>query len=125
MNDTLTLVILRNGGRALEGWLRELRRDCPALLVVDDASTDETSLVLRDLFAIPVSKRIPDDGFFALYHEERKGRFASLLDGIELARAAGYAKLVLVRKTSRRSFVLKGCKPSSFWWRLRTRIGTI
>ena len=125
MNDTLTLVILRNGGRALERLLRELRRDCPALLVVDDASDDDTSLVLRDLFAIPVSKRIPDDGFFALYHEERKGRFASLVDGIELARAAGYAKLVLVRGTSRKSFVLKDCKPSSLLWRLRTRIGII
>ena len=90
MNNLIAIVPVRNNAEQMKGLIKHLKSQYEAILIVDDASTDATSTILRDSWALPVSKYLPGDGFFALYHEDTLGYNKSSLDGLEMAKSAGF-----------------------------------
>lgn len=90
MNNLIAIVPVRNNAEIMQSLIKYLKSQYDAILVIDDASTDVTSTVLRDNWALPISRYLPGDGFYALYHEDVLGYNMSALDGLQMAKSAGF-----------------------------------
>src|SRR5437868_3528490 len=79
----LTAIPVYNEERHLEGVLREVRRYCPDLLVVNDGSTDHTAELLAR-----------ESGLTVITHAKNRGYGAALISAFRHALGTGYDILV-------------------------------